>query len=373
MRTKLFQTYVLGVAFGLVSCGGSVDDFGGAAATGNGGASNAGNPAISPGGINAIGGSSSGNAGSTAVGGAAAGGQLANGGAAIGGAALGGKSATGGAGDGGAASGGESAAGGVATGGRSATGGVAAGGATPTGGAATGGATTANTTTSDPCSTTNTISGGTKHCSQSDSGSYGSYEWQLWSNQTAGCLTTYDNAGAAFSANWDSSGDFLARVSLVFDGTKTYQELGTFSADFAETHKGTAGGYSYIGIYGWVATPSVDFYIVEDAFDNSPPIQPGGGSNLGTIQVDGGTYDVYFRQTASRTPPINEVYSIRQTRRRCGHISISDHFSKWANLGLFMAGEMDWVSIFVEAGGGSGSIDFTTASLVVNTKASATN
>ncbi len=318
MRTKLLQTSVL--AFGIVSCGGSVVDF-------SGGAGNAGNPEASLGGINAIGGSSSGNAGSTATGGAATGGK--------------------------------SAAGGAATG-------DVATGATATGGAATGGAATANTTTSDPCSTTNALSGGTKHCSQSDSGSYGSYEWQLWSNDTAGCLATYDNQGAAFSANWDNSGDFLARVGLIFDGTKTYQELGTFSADFAETHTGTAGGYSYIGIYGWTATPSIDFYIVEDAFDNSPPIQPGGSSNLGTIQVDGGTYDVYFYQTPLRIPPINEVYSIRRTRRRCGHISISDHFSKWSNLGFFVEGEMDEVNIFVEAGGGTGSLDFTTASLRVN-------
>ena len=153
---------------------------------------------------------------------------------------------------------------------------------------------------------------------------------------------------------------------MAVNGTKTYQELGMFSADFAETHTGTAGGYSYIGIYGWMATPTLDFYVVEDAFDNSPPIQPGGSSNLGTVQVDGGTYDVYFYQTSHITPPINEVYSIRQTRRRCGHISISDHFSKWANLGLFMAAEMDRVGIFVEAGGGTGSLDCTTASLAVN-------
>ncbi len=372
MRAKLLQSFVLGIAFGIASCGGSADNSsdssGGAttlssggtsgpipnggsgggtlAATGSsiytggtlatGGTSNTVNPTTSLGGTQATGGSSSGNAGSNSTGGAATGGKSATGGAAMGGSATGGKSPTGGAAAGGAATGGVSPAGGAltggtATGGKSATGGVAAGGSTPTGGAATGGGTTTSTTTSDPCSLANAMSGGTKHCSQSDSGSYGSYQWQVWSNQTAGCLTTYDNAGGAFSANWDNSGDFLAGVGLTFDGTKTYQELGTISADFAETHTGTAGALSYIGVYGWMASPSIEFYIVEDAFDNSPPAKPAGGSKLGPIQVDGGAYDVYYSE-AYGNPPSYQLYSIRQTSRHCGHISISDQFSKWASL-----------------------------------------
>jgi len=288
-------------------------------------------------GISATGGSSSGNTANNSAGGVA----------------TGGKSATGGV-----------PTGGTATGGKPATGGVAAGGAMPAGGAATGGASTASTATSDPCSVTSTLSGGTKHCSQSDSGSYGSYQWRVWSNQTGGCLTTYANAGGAFSANWDNLGDFLAGVGLKFDDTQTYQQLGVFSADFAETHTGTAGALSYIGIYGWMVSPSIEFYIVEDSFDNSPPAKPAGGSKLGTIQADGGTYDVYS-SALTGTTTTRQFYSIRQTSRRCGHISISDHFSQWANLGLSL-GKMDEVRIIVEALGGTGSIDFTTASVVIN-------
>ena len=320
-------------------------------------------------GISATGGRSSGNTANNSAGGVATGGKSTTGGAAMGGSATGGQSPTGGAEAGRAATGGKSATGGVptggtATGGKPATGGVAAGGAMPAGGAATGGASTASTATSDPCSVTSTLSGGTKHCSQSDSGSYGSYQWRVWSNQTAGCLTTYDNAGGAFSANWDNSGDFLAGVGLEFDDTRTYQQLGVLSADFAETHTGTAGGLSYIGIYGWMVSPSIEFYIVEDSFDNSPPAKPAGGSKLGTIQVDGGTYDVYS-SALTGTTTTRQFRSIRQTSRRCGHISISDHFSQWANLGLSL-GKMDEVRIIVEALGGTGSIDFTTASVVIN-------
>ena len=313
-------------------------------AAGNGGSSNTGNPTTSFGATLATGGSSSGNTGVTATGGAATGGKSATGGT-----ATGGKSATGGT-----ATGGKSATGGAATGG------VASGGAATAGGAATGGTSTAST--SDPCSGAASLSGGTKHCNANNSGSYGSYQWQLWSTQTTGCLTTYGNAGAAFSASWDNSGDFMARVGLTFDDTKTYQELGTFSADFAETKTGTAGTYSYVGAYGRTVQPNVEFYIVEDSF-NSPPSSPG-GDKLGVVEVDGGSYDVYQHPVTSTTGMV-QFFSIRQMRRQCGHISITEHFSKWANLGMQL-GAMHEVSILVEAAGGSGSLDFTTASVVVN-------
>ncbi len=422
MRTKLLQTFVLGVAFGIASCGGSTDNgshstvvatggatsvsqaggngpvqsggssgstftpggntghpTGGTVANESGGTSNAVNPTTSLGGTQATGGSSSGNTGSNSTGGTATGGKSASGGAAMGGATTGGKSATGGTAMGGAttggksatggvamggaATGGKSASGGAATGGKSAAGGTAAGGA-GTGGAATGGASTASTTTSDPCSTAATLSGAIRHCNQNNSGSYGNFEWQLWSAQTTGCLTTYSGAGGAFSANWDNSGDFLARVGLVFDGTQTYQQLGVFSADFAETKTGGAGGYSYIGVYGRTETPNVEFYIIEDSFDASPAILSA-VSTLGTIQVDGGTYDVDVSEMTGTGPTTTRLYSVQQTSRHCGHISISEHFAKWTSLGMQL-GKMVEVSIAVEAGGGTGSIDFTTASVTGN-------
>ena len=407
MRTKLIQSSVLGVAFGIASCGGSTDNgshstvvatggaasvsqaggsgpvqsggssgstftpggntghpTGGTVANAGGGTSNTINPTTSLGGTQAVGGSSTGNTGSNSTGGGATGGKSATGGTAMGGAATGGKSTAGSSMTGGQSATGGIGMGGAATGGTSATGGGAAGGATPIGGAATGGATTTNTTTSDPCSTAVTLSGGTKHCNQNTSGSYGNFEWQLWSNQTTGCLTTYSGAGGAFSASWDRSGDFLARVGLVFDGTQTYQQLGVFSADFAEAKAGDAGGYSYIGIYGWTTTPNVEFDIIEDAFDTSPAIL-GAVSKLGTIEVDAGTYDVYPSVMTGTGPSTTRLYSVRQTRRHCGHISIAEHFAKWASLGIQL-GKMLEVGVAVEAGGGTGSIDFTTASVTVN-------
>ena len=56
-----------------------------------------------------------------------------------------------------------------------------------------------------------------------------------------------------------------------WNSTKTYSQLGTISADFAFTKTGSAGGYSYIGIYGWSENPLHEYYIVEDWFGNGSP------------------------------------------------------------------------------------------------------
>ena len=57
-----------------------------------------------------------------------------------------------------------------------------------------------------------------------------------------------------------------------------------------------------------------------------------------------------------------QFYSVRKTARKCGTISISDHFKAGAAAGMTL-GKMDQAQILIEVGGGSGSIDFTTANV----------
>ena len=93
----------------------------------------------------------------------------------------------------------------------------------------------------------------------------------------------------AFSAAWSNSSDFLARIGLQWNNTKTYDQYGTISAQFAEKRTGSGGGYSYIGVYGWSTNPCVEFYIVDDSF-NTMPVNPGSTTNKGTVDIDGGSY-----------------------------------------------------------------------------------
>ncbi|MES1183961.1 MAG: glycoside hydrolase family 11 protein [Myxococcales bacterium] len=298
--------------------------------------------------------------GGTTTGGANAGASTMFGGNSSGGMPPGGNPNGGSAGNG---TGGRRGFGGSGTGGRGG-GGSSSGGSSGNGGASnTGGGTGSGGALN--CSGA-PLSGGTQHCSSNAQGNVGSYSWTIWSSGSGGCVTPY-GVGAAFKATWNNSGDFLARVGLGLGSNKTYDQFGTFSADFAETKSGSAGGYSYIGIYGWSVSPLIEYYIVDDWFSNRP--NPG-GSKVGTLTVDGGTYDIYKHQQVNQpaitggNQTFDQFFSVRQTARSCGHISISEHFKQWASLGLKL-GNMEEARILIEAGGGNGSIDFTTGTLTV--------
>ena len=200
----------------------------------------------------------------------------------------------------------------------------------------------------------------------------GGYAYEVWAeNIVTGCMTLH-GVDATFGANWDSVEDFLARVGLSFDDTKTHSQLGTLSAEFAET-KTDDGGLTYIGVYGWTLEPLTEYYILDDWGVTKPGGTASDGTprtHKGTIDVDGATYDVYTKLRENKpaiTGPsetFEQYFSIRQTARQCGRISISEHFTQWEAMGMPL-GKLHEAKLLLEAQDNSGSIEFTTARVVV--------
>lgn len=262
------------------------------------------------------------------------------------------------------ASGGQSSAGGSS----SVAGATASGGATTgaTGGSASGGSAGAINT----CPTVPPLTGGKKYCSNSSGNAGGNYTYELWAEGSgSGCMTVFGK-DANFSANWSGVEDFLARIGLTFDRNKTPAQIGTLSADFAESKTGNTG-LVYVGIYGWTVEPLREYYILDDWGSTKPGGIASDGSprdSVGQITVDGAVYDVW-KKTRTNKPAItgdnmtfDQYFSIRQTARQCGHISISEHFSKWMGLGLQL-GKLVESKLLLEAQDSTGTIDFTTATV----------
>ncbi len=289
------------------------------------------------------------------------GGRAAQGGSsgALGGMSSGGRSAAAGMGTTGGRAG--TASGGRSAGGRTGMGGSGGRAGSPGAGGAGGG--NAGTDGGVVSCSGSVPSNGSSHCSSNQSGNVGSQQWTVWSSGGGGCLITY-GSDAAFSATWNNSGDFLARVGLALGSSKTYDQFGTLAADFAEKKSGSGGGYSSIGIYGWSVSPLVEFYVVEDSYNGLGA----SGTKKGSFTIDGeGTYNVYTH-TQNNQPSIQgtatfeQFISVRQSARTCGHISLTKHFDAWKGFGMTL-GKMEEAKVLIEAGGGSGRIDFTTASV----------
>ena len=221
--------------------------------------------------------------------------------------------------------------------------------------------------TGPDCSST-MPTGGTPKSGTDFGGTADGLAYALWTNGSGGTITVFDNAHA-FSANWDNSSNFLANVGLNFGSGKKYSDYGKILAQFVETKKGTDGGYSFIGVYGWTQSPCTEWYIVEDSYNAMPIMQ---GSLTAT--VDGGTYYMSTNQTngsggnaceAGHTGPWTQFWSVRSTARQCGTVTVSDHFDPWTKQGWTL-GNLHYVHISLEVLGGTGEIDFPVANVTTS-------
>lgn len=202
------------------------------------------------------------------------------------------------------------------------------------------------------------------------------YNYEIWYQGGSNSMTYYPNG--TFSAKWSGTDDFLARVGLKYNSTKTHSELGYFTADYSYTKSGTAG-YGYIGVYGWTKDPEVEYYIVDDWFSKPSPQYL--GTKMGELEVDGDIYDIYTytrvnQPSVSGTSTFPQFFSVRRNPRQCGHIDISAHFKKWDELfygqtgdnGVTLKlGKFYEVKLLAEAGGSAnGSIDYSYVAVTAN-------
>jgi len=226
----------------------------------------------------------------------------------------------------------------------------------------------------DACTQTTPLSGGTVYTTDGIGSESGDGNHELWHDGGGTMKMTVYGKNSAFKAEWDNAGDFLARVGLRWNETQPYSFYGNVVSDFAFTKSGTGGGYSFIGIYGWSNNPLVEYYIVENGFWTTPPsAKSSGGTTKGTLEIDGGTYDIFTYQRVQKpsihgTATFMQFWSVRRTPRTCGHISISEHWKKWAELGMTL-GKMYEAKLLVEAGGGKGTFDLSYGTVQANAPA----
>ena len=195
------------------------------------------------------------------------------------------------------------------------------------------------------------------------------YSYEIWLDTTGGSGNMTLGKGATFKAEWSASvnaGNFLARRGLDFGSKQkatSYEYIGMdYKADYKQT--GSASGNSRLCVYGWFQNqgvggnvPLVEYYIIEDWVDWCPDA-PGK-----TVTIDGAQYKIF--QMDHSGPSINSGYetfkqyfSVRQSKRKSGHITVSDHFKAWANEGWGI-GNLYEVALNAEGWQSSGYADVT--------------
>lgn len=185
------------------------------------------------------------------------------------------------------------------------------------------------------------------------SGTYDGYYYELWKD--SGNTTMTVDTGGRFSCQWSNINNALFRTGKKFN--TAWNQLGTVKITYSATYN--PNGNSYLCIYGWSTNPLVEFYIVESWGTWRPP----GATSLGTVTIDGGTYDIYKTTRVNQpsiigTATFDQYWSVRTSKRTSGTVTVTDHFKAWAAKGLNL-GTIDQITLCVEGYQSSGSANIT--------------
>ena len=195
------------------------------------------------------------------------------------------------------------------------------------------------------------------------------YSYEIWIDTTGGSGTMTLGQGGTFKAEWSASvpsGNFLARRGKDYGSTTKATECGdivlNYEADYRQT--GSASGNSRLCVYGWFENqgaagnvPLVEYYIIEDWVDWVPDAA---GK---MVTIDGAQYKIFQMDHTGptihgRTETFKQYFSVRQSKRKSGTISVSEHFKAWAQQGWGI-GNLYEVALNAEGWQSSGVADVT--------------
>ncbi len=185
----------------------------------------------------------------------------------------------------------------------------------------------------------------TQICSNQTGNNGGNY-FQMWSNgQGSACITL--NSGTSYSTSWKGIGDFVAGVGWNPGSNRTVN----FS-----TNLSASGGTSLVSLYGWSTGPLVEFYVMEN-YVGSPPTA---GTFKGTLNSDGGTFNIYEHQQVNQpsiqgTATFEQYLAIRTSPTRSGTVTFTNYVNAWASHGMNLGARTYEIMATESFGGGSGS------------------
>ncbi|TGJ85513.1 hypothetical protein E0Z10_g3240 [Xylaria hypoxylon] len=157
-------------------------------------------------------------------------------------------------------------------------------------------------------------------------GTHNGFFYSFWTDGRGS--VNYNNGDrGSYDVSWSNVNNFVAGKGWNPGSSRVISYNGTWNG---------ANVNSYLSIYGWTRSPLIEYYIVESYGTYNPS---SGTTKRGTIQTDGGTYDIYQTQRVNQpsiegTSTFYQFWSVRQQKRVGGTVTVQNHFDAWTSAGL---------------------------------------
>jgi endo-1,4-beta-xylanase len=182
-------------------------------------------------------------------------------------------------------------------------------------------------------------------------GTVGSNFYSFYLSSGSACM---DDSGSSYTSTWSGVGDFVGGIGW---STGSAQNV-TYSASF------NPSGDAYLSLYGWTTSPLVEYYITDDWSGYDPS---SGATYMGSVNADGGTYDLYEDERVNEpsiegTATFEQYWAVRTSSVTSDTIDTSTIFNAWSSHGMDL-GSFNYQILATEGfNGGSGSSSVTLGS-----------
>jgi peptidoglycan-N-acetylglucosamine deacetylase len=194
--------------------------------------------------------------------------------------------------------------------------------------------------------------------SSNSTGTNNGFYYSFWKDSGSASMTLY--GGGRYSSQWTNN------TNNWVGGKGWNPGSNSKVVSYSGYYGGSNSQNTYVALYGWTRSPLIEYYVIE-SYGSYNPASCSGGTDYGSFQSDGATYNVR-RCTRTQQPSIDgtqtfyQYFSVRNPKKGFGNISgtvtFANHANFWASKGLNL-GQHNYMILATEGYQSSGNSDLT--------------